>query len=195
MTPHTLWPCSVNIDYATGYSLHKMTIPLAEWSPVSSGHPAGTNLAWNGSQVDTDDMVVGFIDLLRPLFPTTTLFRNYTINTYASVNAPARPRISFPIGVPAGTGSSIIPASQATFNFKSEGFFPFKLVLLDTKVSSTFQPLQVLVSPANDVEIAIVNWLMDDVNAFSARDNTKPTTFERITYTLNEKLRKSYRLD
>lgn len=195
MTPHTLWPCSVTFNLTTGFSRHKMTLPLTAWSPVSTGHPAGTNLAWDDSQADTDDMVVGLVDLLRPFWPSTATFTNYTIYTYDSVNAPARPRISIPIVSGAGTGGATIPAAQATFNFKSAGFFPFKLVMLDARVSSTFAPLETLVSPANDDEIAIVNWLTADTNAFSARDNTQITTFERVTYTLNEKLRKSYRLD
>lgn len=195
MTEHSLFPCSCQIFYRSIYAPHSMTIPLTEWSPISSGHPAGTNLAWDGTQVDTDDMISQLEVFLLPFFQTTTLFLSYTINTYADKDAPARPRFSTAFGVQAGTGSTNIPAAQATWNFKTEEFGAFKLILLDTKVSAAFGPLSVLVSPTNDIEIAVRDFIMDEANAFSGRDGARPSILNKITYTLNEKLRAEYHLD
>lgn len=195
MAPNSLFPCHVVIDYSTAYSRHKMTIPLKEHSPVSGGHIAGTNLAWDTTQVDTDDMIQGLVDLLKVFFFTDTTFNNYTIFEWADADGPPAPVISKPIVTGVGTGAAVIPATQATWNFKTSTFGAFKLVLLDTKVSATFNPVSNLTSPDFDDEIALRDYILDSGNAFSGRDNTEPTTLVRITYTLNEKLRKSYRLD
>lgn len=185
----------MNIRYRTAQAPHLMTIPLREWSPISGGHVAGTNLAWDTTQADTDDMIQGLVDLFLPFWPNTTTFNSYTINTYLSQTSPARPQITKTMTGKVGTGGATIPAAQATFNFKTSNFFPFKIVMLDARVSSTFQPLETLATPADDDEIALRNYVLDDQWSFSGRDNYQPTSLERITYTLNEKLRHSYHLD
>jgi hypothetical protein len=185
----------VQIFYRTANAPHLMTIPLREWSPVSGGHTAGTNLNWNGTQTDTKDMIDGLVDLFKPFFHTSTTFNSYVINTYTDQTAPARPQVTIPLVAAAGTGGATIPAAQATFNFKTTQFNAFKIVMLDAQVSSTFQPLESLVSPANDDEIALRDYIVDDGNSFAGRDNYQPTLLQRVTYTLNEKLRKSYHLD
>jgi len=195
MAPGSLFPCSVAINYSNSYGRHKMTIPLNEWSPVSGGHIAGTNLAWDETQVDTDTMINGLVDLLKVFQPTDCTFTDYTISTYASFTDPGVPKVSKPIVTGVGTGGAVIPATQATYNFKTTGFKPFKIVLLDTRVSSDFGPLKSLVSPANDDEIALRDFIIDDANAFMGRQNEQPAVLTQVTYTLNEKLRKSYRLD
>lgn len=195
MTPGSLFPCSVTINYTNAYARHKMTIPLTEWSPVSGGHVAGTNLAWDETQVDTDTMIQGLVDLLKVFQPTDCTFTDYTISTYASFTDTGVPRVSKTLTTAVGTGGAVIPASQATYNFKTTGYKPFKIVLLDTRVSSDFGPLSALASPANDDEIALRDFIIDDSNAFMGRQNEQPTILTRVTYTLNEKLRKSYRLD
>jgi carbohydrate-binding DOMON domain-containing protein len=172
-----------------------MTIPLNEWSPISGGHIAGTNLAWDASQADTDDMIQGLIALLKPFWGADTSFSSYVINTYADELSPARPQVAVGLTGFVGTGDAGIPAAQSTFNFKTDIFGTFKLVMLDGKVSSTFQPLDALTSPADDDELALVAYLVNDAWAFAGRDNHQPVLLKRITYTLNEKLRKSYRLD
>jgi len=195
MAENSLFPCSCEILYRTINAPHRMILPLTEWSPISTGHPSGTNLAWDTTQVDTDDMISGLKDLLLPFWPPSTTFSSYTISTYANKDAPARPQASFGFVVGAGTGAATIPAAQATFNFKTTNFGAFKLVMLDAKVSAAFGPLDSLVVGVNDDEIALRDWLRLEANAFSGRDGFRPSVLPRITYTLNEKLRASYHLD
>ena len=192
---HTLFPCSVTINYKSENAPHKMTLPLTPWSPVSGGHISGTNTDYTDTQVDTDDWIQAFILLIAPFFAATTTFVNYTLYTYADVNAPARPQVSQSIGVVGTNGGAIIPATQATFNFKTAGFFPFKLVFLDTQVSAVFLPKVALVSPADDDEIAIRDYILDDNAIVGGRDNTRVANLVKITYTLNERLRASYNID
>lgn len=192
MAPNSLYPCSVLFDYHTAFAPHKMILPLNEWSPISGGHPAGTNTDWTSGQVDTDDMVVGLVDLLLPFYPNTTVFDSYTIFTYASPTDPARPQVTVPIVFGTGSGSAGTPAAQATFNFKTTGFGVFKLVMLDILPGSNFQPVTSFPSPAYDTTIALRDYLISTANAFRGRDNNRISLLKRITYTLNEKLRKEY---
>jgi hypothetical protein len=195
MTEYSLYPCAIQYNYRSQYAPHKMTIPLNAWSPASSGHLAGTNLAWDGTQKDTADLVGEFVTLMKPFFHSSTTFTDYVVYTYADEDAPARPVVSDAITGGAGTGAATIPATQASMMFKTTVYGTFKLVLLDTKVSAAFGPLSPLVSPANDIEIAVVDHLKSTGNPYRGRDNHQIANFVKVTYTLNEKLRKSYRLD
>lgn len=195
MAPNSLYPCSAEIFYRTPNAPHSMTIPLLAWSPISVGHPAGTNLNWNGVQTDTFDMLDNFVDTLLPFWGTGTTFSHFEVSTYATPTSPKRPVATSTMTGKVGTGATPIPAAQATFNFKTTDFGTFKIVMLDAKVSSTFQPLEALVSPANDAEIAVRDYLIDPEFAFSGRDGFQPSLLKRITYTLNEQLRASYHLD
>lgn len=194
MTEHSLFPCSAQIFYRTVNAPHMMNVPLREWSPISGGHPAGTNLDWTSTQVDTDTFMQAFADLLKPFYDTTTTFSHYIINTYDDEFSPARPQIQKSFVTAAGTGGDTIPAAQATFNYKTSNFGAFKLVMLDARVSSTFGKLTSLSSPANDDEIALNAFVLDPTSPFQGRDQFQVTAWHSITYTLNEKLRKSYHL-
>jgi hypothetical protein len=195
MAPNSLFPCSANIFYRTVNAPHMMTLPLTEWSPVSGGHVGGTNLDWLGGQADTDDFITDFVTLLLPFFDDTTTFNSYTINTYADAEAPARPQVSRGITGAAGTGGATIPAAQATFNYKTTNFGTFRIVMLDARVSSTFQPLDTLTSPTYDDEIALNAFVLADTTPIAGRDGYQVSLWKRTTYTLNEKLRDSYHLD
>jgi len=170
-------------------------LPLNTWSPVSGGHPAGTNLAWDASQKDTADLIGDFVNLLLPFFDADYTFDGYTIYTYATVNGPAQPQVENSFTGIIGTGAATIPAAMATYVFRTAAFGQSKIILLDTAVSAAFGPKTALVSPADDDEIALVNYWTADSNAFTGRDGTQPSFWRKITYKLNDELRKEYRFD
>jgi hypothetical protein len=194
MAPHSLFPCSVAIHYHNNFAPHVMTIPLNEWNPVSSGHPAGTNTAWDSTQRDTADMISDLIDILLPFFYSDTHFDNYVIDTYADKDAPGRPQIEVGLTGRTGTGGTYIPATQANFMFRTGGFGYLKLIMLDVVASAQFLPVSTFPSPAYDTTIALYEYICSDVQAFRGRDQTQPAFLKKITYTLNEQLRKAYRL-
>lgn len=194
MTGHTLWPASITIDYNSNWGAHKMTLPIREWSPVSSGHISGTATDWNDTQADVDDFVNDFVDKLLPFFYTDTDFTAYTVHTYSSVNAPARPQVAQTLTGKTGTGASYNPGTQATFNFKTIGFFPFKVVMLDVAAGSQYLPVSAFPSPAYDTTIALRDFVLADASIFQGRDGTQVASLVKVTYTINEQLRKSYKL-
>jgi hypothetical protein len=194
MTEYSLYPCSIALRYHNNFAPHVMTIPLNAWSPISSGHDAGTNLAWDGSQVDTLTMVDGLLTKLLPFFYTDTHFDNFTIYTYADPDAPARPVVDIGLTDEVGSGATYIPATQANYMFRTGGFSYLRLTMLDVAASSQFLPVSSFPLPGYATTVALANYIIDDANAFRGRDNTQPQFLKKITYTLNEKLRRSYRL-
>jgi hypothetical protein len=172
-----------------------MTIPLRAWSPISGGHPQGTNLDWTDAQSDTDVFMQEFADLLQPFFDDDCVFSDYTIYTYSDVNAPARPVASASLAGFVGTADATIPATQANWMFKTSEFGTFKLSLLDTKVSAAFGPLLTMTSPTYDDEIALRDFILDDTSIFQGRDNKQVVSWKKISYSLNDKLRQEYKLD
>jgi hypothetical protein len=172
-----------------------MTIPIREWSPISAGHDAGTVLAWDNSQKDVVDMVSDLVNALKVFHPTTTEFTSFIVDTYADENAPARPQVEISFGATAGTAGAGVPASQAVFMFRTNGFGYLKINMLDCPVAGNFLPVVAFPTPAYDNALALRDQIIDDANGWSGRDNTQPAFLKKITYSLNDKLRKQYRLD
>lgn len=195
MAENLLFPTAGLIEYTGIVGTHFMTVPLTEWSPVSSGHPMGTCTAWDSTQKDVSDFFDEYTDLIKVFLDNTASILNATIYTYASPGAPGRPRETVTYTGKVGTGGTVIPAAQQTISFKTSDFGTFRVVILDSVVTSAFQPKKALVSPADDKEIALVNYIKDDANCIQGRDGFQVQTYRGITYTLNEKLRRSYRLD
>lgn len=193
MSEHSLFPTAVILDYHTLSAPHKMTIPLNLWSAISEGHPQGTLTNWEDDQVDVGEVMDGLITLLLPFFPDTATFTQYTIYTYTDEFAPARPRAAAALTDQDGLSGAGTPACQATYNFKTTEFGVFKLVMLDVVPGSNFQPVTAFPSPAFDDHIALAAYLTDPVNPFRGRDNAKIDRLIRVTYTLNERLRREYR--
>jgi hypothetical protein len=194
MAEHSLFPTSVALRYHNNFAPHVMTIPLNEWSPISSGHGAGTLKNWNDVQIDVIDFMDDFIDLLLPFFYTDSHFDNYTIYTYEDADAPARPQVDVGLTAKTGTGGTYIPATQANYMFRTGAFGYLKITMLDVVASAQFLPVSSFPSPAYDTTIALAAFVTNNVNAIRGRDQSKPQFLKKITYTLNEKLRRSYRL-
>lgn len=195
MAENLLYPTSGQIEYTGIQGTHVMTVPMTTWSPVSSGHPMGTCTAWDGSEKDVADFFDEYTDLWKVFLDNTASILSATVFTYASPGAPARPRETVTYTGKVGTGGTVIPAAQQTISFKTSEYGAFRVVLLDSVVTSSFQPKKALISPADDKEIALVNYIKADANCIQGRDGHQVTVYRGITYTLNEKLRKEYRLD
>lgn len=195
MAENSLFPCSAVIQYTGVQGTHKMTLPLNEWSPISGGHPLGTTLAWDTSQKDTEDMIDGFITLLLPFLDNTAEVQAVTIYTYDEPEAPARPRAAKTYAGQTGSGGTVIPAAQQSINLRTEDFGQSRIVILDSVVSANFAPKRTITLLGDPDEWALTTYFGDVTNGFAGRDGARPGIFGSITYTLNEKLRREYRLD
>lgn len=188
---NSLFPAFVNIDYHSAFGAHSMTLPTKAYTGPDGLNPSGTFLAWDSSARDADDMINALVTLFIPFFKADTTFDSYTIYTMADPDASPQPQYAATLG---NVGTSIqtawSKAVQTTFSFRTDLFGQMKLVFLDAPSNNLFDKFsQFDTSPE---AVAIRDELADSANAWSARDNGKPTVLVQIAYTLNEKLRREY---
>jgi hypothetical protein len=196
MAEHSLSPSSLIAEYTTAFGHHKMTIPTLVWLPTNIGAGVlGSYLAWDGvTNVSADDMVDNLLNLLAAFVPATTTFDLVTIYNQAtstSDNIPARSKTLAIVGTSGASGFS--EAQSTTFNFKTTANGDAKLVLLDTPVgSSGFVALHPagFTTPVTDLAAEFEGTL----RAWSGRDDARPNVLRKVTYDLNEKLQKAYKM-
>jgi len=193
MAPNSLSPASIVLDYHTAYAAHKMTIPTLQWLPTNITGNLGSYQAWDLSTIDAEVMVNALVDTLAALVPSTTIFdlaTAYTMATPTSDNIPVR---SVAIGTPGTlTGGTFPQAVSCTMNFKTLANGDAKIVLLDIPLGAGgFVALHPPFATAfTDVEGELVSIS----NAWSGRDDTRIATLRKITFDLNDRLQKQYRM-
>lgn len=194
MAPNSLSPASVKINYHTAFGVHAMTIPTKEWFPTSITGTLGSYEAWDLSPIDAEVMINALVDDLAVLVPATTIFDAATVYTQADATAPNIPRATAALTQVGSSGAAgLQQANSATFNFKTLGNADSKLVLLDFPLGSNgyvaLHPSGFTTPVTNlEAEFAAVT------NAWSGRDDTRPATLRKITFDLNDKLQKLYRM-
>lgn len=187
----SLYPAFVVIDEHSEFGLHKRTLPTRAWTGTT-GTP-GEYSAWDTSVAQADLMIEALVDLLAATMVTTYNFDAYTIYTMTSETATPQPRYQATLNVPGVlTAADAVPASQGTMSFRTAAFGKFKITFLDAIPSGDFKPQ--LPGGFTAAQTAIAAALSNSGNAWSARDNSQIGDPQRLTWTLNEKLRKAYRL-
>lgn len=189
----SLYPAFVQIEYASEFAPHVMTLPTREWNDAGGTPDSGEFECWDSSFQEADTMITDFILLLSEMFPASVNFNRYTIFTMSAPVAPAIPVYTQAIDYP---GLSVAPgwykAVQQTWSFKTTVASDAKLVLLDAASANAFNKLQTGGFSA-DV-IAIANAYGAPTNGWSARVDGRPFSLNQITFTLNEKLRRNYNM-
>jgi len=188
MAEHSLYPAFVVFDYQSAYGFHKMTIPTREYV-VGSG--AGEFLNWNEVAVAADDMVEALAAKLKVMYKDTANFALATVYTKETPEALPLPRVSIELtAVGTSTDTSSDKATQRTYTFRSLDFNHFKLVLLDTPISSFERVVSGFSSAENDIFtiLTLEDW------AWQARDGARIETTISLTCCLNKRLRREYRM-
>jgi len=190
--PQSINPSFVRINYHSVYGLHSMTLPTLQWNDVVSANNHGQFDTWDNVGIDAQDMIEALVTLLAPFFPDTLIFDNWIV-----FNKPVDPGPSYPQTAEALVsfeGSSGTPgwsqAVQTTISLRTEDFGISKLVLLDSASGNSFD--KVLVPDTETA--ALIAEFTSTGNGWSGRDNSRPNSFISLTSTLNEKLRRAYRM-
>lgn len=187
-----LYPAFVVIDEHSEFGAHKRTIPTRAWTGTT-GTP-GEYTAWDTSVAAADVMIEALVDLIALTMVTTYHFDGYTIYTVSTPGASPQPRFAKAIDVD-GTlvAADAVPASMGTMTFRTAAFGRYKLVFLDAIPSGDFLPQLPggFTTPQANIAAALAN----EGNAWSGRDGSKIDYPLKLTWTLNEKLRKAYRLN
>ncbi len=194
MTEYGLQPSYAMISSRSSYGPHSSTIPTKQWLPTSITGAIGSYVNWNGVPIDAEDMWDGYTSALADLMPTTSHIDLVTLFDWdTGLNK------FFPVATKtyAVTGT-FTPASpnkavSMTMNIRTQGGAAYKAVVLDYVLGAAEFNKITLASYSAEM-IALSSFIRDDDNAFSGRDNTKPSYDVSVTFDLNQALRKQYRM-
>lgn len=194
MTHHSLYPAFVRINYTTPYAPHSMTLPTVPITfAVGDGTPQFV-LRGLALPVSIASAVAAYVALVKTYYTSGTTFTDYVAFTMATTVAPPLPVAAGTLGT-AGTGSLTtdqdMKATQATWTFRTDAYGIFKIVMLDTLVGSWDKITNGTLSSVS----ALVNYVTSTNSWLAGRDGGRPVTFLQEAFTMNERLRRSYRMN
>lgn len=190
----SLHPTKVNLFYSSQFGSHISVIPLTQWSEPSEGHDAGTCINWLSEGADVIEMVENHVDDLLPLYKDDVIFDSWTLYTTEDETSPWTFRHAGSLVDKQGTSVSttLRKAVQTSYTLQAtDGKFA-RVVLLDAPIISFDRIVGYSALTAD--EQAVIDTLMLDSNAFCSRSGAQISVFRSRTATLNEKLRRSYKL-
>lgn len=195
MAPNSLYPAFIRIDSTSAYGPHSMTIPSVPVEPTTVGGSIYQFILRGAALPATvSGAVEDFVDVLKVLFPSSYTFTSWTLFTLADPEATPLPVQAGNLNV-AGThaGATWDKAVQYTITWRTDTFGIFKLVLLDAESGNVFDKITNL---TGETELEGINdYVTADVTWIAGRDGGRPNTFLQVAKTLNEKLRRSYRMN
>lgn len=186
------YPAYVKIDYVSAYAPHSAEICINTVLNPTDPIEDITALAWDDSSANIVDMVEVLILEWAKHFPAEVNFDTGTLYTLASVDASPVPRGSWVIDLPGtATAGGWDKATEETLSFRDTEGQIFKLVGLDVDAGGGFNRVT---NPASIGSAALVAAVTAEGNAWASRNTKRPSVFISRTATLNEKLRRSYRM-
>jgi hypothetical protein len=187
---NSLHPGYIQIDYHSAFGVHKAILPTrAPTFSVIGDEPEYES--WDSGTILASDMVEALVDLFAAFFDNTIIWDTFTVYNVPSVGAAAQPIFTAALAkTGAGTQTGTSKATQRTYSMRTTGFGLAKLVFLDTKTANSFEKSLVVSSGEN----AFLAAYMNPIYAWSGRDGNRPAVFKSLTITLNEKLRREYKM-
>lgn len=190
--PNSVAPGYITIESTSVYGPHEAEIPvntidINESDPVSS-----TIQPWVGVGVDWAVMTNELVGLLADRYPTTYTFDRATLWSKPTPDDLPTFVASVALSIP---GTVAVPgwskATQETITARDTAGYIVKLIELDFASTNTFDRQVTLVAAGlTDLWAA---W-SDEGNGWSSRAGFRPATFIQTTRTLNEELRRRYRM-
>lgn len=192
MSPNSLSPASVVIDYHSAYAPHKMTLPTRAWFPTSITGDLGSYEPWFGASIDAEAMILALCDVIKPFIKSNGAIDYATVYTQATPTSPNIPRAGKALSITGTSAASQDEAAvSATWNFKTSGNGNAKIVILDTPVRSTWFN-RVLPADFVTAEQDLADEYTLNTNAWSGRDDQDITVCRSLTWDLNDKLQRMY---
>lgn len=193
--PNSLFPAFIELEYSTPWGEHVMTIPIRA-VPTFELDPADTFVeAWDDSNALIATKITNLCNQFANFYTAESQFNLYSIWTMADETAiPVfKETYRFPTAIEGVSASTTWrKAVQNTFTFRTEDGGISKVVLLDS-LSFNLWDKQTDPTGSADVQAVIDAWT-DVESFFAGRDTARPAAFLQLTKTLNEKLRKAYRM-
>lgn len=193
---NSLSPAFVRINYVTVYGPHVMTIPSVAINPDVAQAPSGYEFVLRGLAlpVEVDEAVNDFVAILLNFYPPSATFVDYTLFSQPTPEDLPVPVWSGTLGL-SGNGfvtSIWDKATESTWSFRADDFTLMKLCLLDSRIGSFDK--QVVIA-GGSAEADLRDYVTADVTWLASRGGGRPANFLQISKTLNEKLRRSYKMN
>src|SRR5262245_342002 len=186
---NALSPAFVEIFSHSAFGPHVQILPTLAYDPDTEKFDV-----WVGSPIDAATMITALVTVLKPFFPTTYGFDNWRVFTKADAEAIPLLVLAGSFTSVAGTNSSPgwTKAVQRTLSALGHAGSKVRLVMLDAASNNSFDPETTVPS------MSALSDLMDEwtaaSNGWATRAGEQPRTFLELTTTLNEKLRRAYRM-
>lgn len=189
---NSIAPAYVQIEYHSLYAPHVMKIPIRGIENPTAPPLSLSAEAWDTTSVVIDTMVDNLVTELVPRFPATASFDRWTVWSQptpedeplfvggASINS---------VGTAAVPGWS--KATQETVSMRDTGGNLVKVTLMDFASGDDFEAYTSAAAIGVD---GIIGEFFSSSNAWMSRANLQPSSFVRRTATLNEALRRAYRM-
>lgn len=190
--PNSLSPAFFRLEYHSAYGPHVQTVPTLEWLDVASTAAFGKFTNWSAGDVDALAMIEDFVDAMLPFYPDDVVYDRFTIYTQATPEDDPLPQTTSTFTGKVGTddGGSWSKAVQRSLQMRTTNFGIAKYTFLDAASGNNFDRIE---TAGADI-LAFINVVNADTNGFSGQDNGQPSAYLGVTTTLNERLRKSYRM-
>lgn len=192
--PNFRGPYFIKIASHSDFGPHVMQIPTRDFTGASFAFPFGSFLGWDDTIADADAMVNALVDKMAKFYAAEFVFDNWQVFHQALDTDPAIPEGGNVFTAKIGTGiaGGWNKATQQTLTWRSTSFGKAKLTLLDSEFASNFDPIRTL--PGSGILFDLDAEFTNVSNGWKAQDNGRPQTFVGLTRTLNEKLRRAYRM-
>jgi len=185
-------PAFVLIEYHSAFGPHVMKIPITGIQNIGEIATALTAEAWDLSSRGIGDMVDELVIDMVPRFPATSEFDRWSV--WSQPDPEDEPLFCGSATI-AAVGTAATPgwsqATQETISIRDTGGNLFKITLMDFASGNDFAAYT---NAATIGVSGIVTDVTNMTNAWMSQKNLRPDNFIRRTATLNEALRRSYRL-
>jgi len=191
---NSLSPAFVKINYESPYAPHTMTLPSVPLIAAIGDAPPFFDLRGAEIDVNVDTAIRDFCAILKLFYKPDVTLVDYTVFSQPGVGDTPVPVWSDSLGI-AGTSASTLAekAIQMTWSFRATDFTLFKLVMLDAPPDLGFNRVTAL--PGSSKWVDMRDYVVADATWIASRGGGRPNTFLQVATTLNEKLRRSYRMN
>lgn len=186
------YPCALKFEYTSEFAPHTALIPTRLITNPSAAPIDWTMTNWDGDAISVKDMIDDFLTEWVKRFPSSVEFNTVTPFVWATPTSDPIPGQSYAVNEPGtATAGGTNKATQETLSFRDTEGAIVKIVSLDFDAGGGFNR----VTNTGSIGIGeLVELFTSEEWGWSSRNGQRPATFIARTATLNEKLRRSYRM-
>lgn len=212
MARNSMLPTFLAVNYTSAWGSHRHQIPVARVNlsadPVlfpfgqfmsEEGPPLGAGAGEVGS------LIAGYVDVLCRWMTVDSTFTDWELwqvpDPVAWLDGTNRNQVPDVVKASAlagkvGLGNVSVPykATQLTVTYRTTGRGVLRIQLMDARITD-WNRNAAKDSAGNFASQALTTWVLGANNILRGRNNGKPSAFMQQSATLNEALRRAYRMD